>query len=149
MLFNKWVYICMILGSLISRISSTFYDKFEPPQIMNFSSYVLRIMISMCTFVLTKLVVPLLTNPHQAIVFSLETICCLGLPNRKIWFLGLVPKKSIEVWLILLLKHIGFTIYFLSFITHHIGQLFFMMTMWVQFTCILIWFNTRRPNILR
>lgn len=92
---------------------------------------------------------PVTRRSTSVIMSFLDTIFLHG--HLKVGVRPPIPMlgPSIEVWPTLLLRHVGFIICFLNFITYLIRSLLSTVTMLVKFTCRLIWFNINVSSILR
>lgn len=82
-----------------------------------------------------------LGDPLPVIVCFLEIICSHGLPNVKPHFLALVLKQNTEALLMWFLSHLGYTIFFSSYIVLSIRLHWFTVIMLVQYTFLEMQFN--------
>jgi len=86
---------------------------------------------------------------HPGIVFFSVTTLSLGLPKGNILFLVLVIKLNIWVLKMLSPNHVGFTIFCWSFTLPFLRPLWYIVTMLVLSTYLVILCSTGVPNKLR
>lgn len=149
MLCNRYAYTCMILESLISQPSNGSFAIFVVHLIMVYRSSLLPIEISSHILMQIGLDAMLLDDQLLDIVCFLGTTSCLGHLIDNTPYLGPVSRLSTVELLMLLLKQLGFEIFFVSYTTFHIVPHLFIVTILVWYICHLILFNINGPSTLK
>ena len=107
MLFNRFVYTCMILVNLILRSSSGFYATSEALFTWAFCCNYLHLLILWSTLMLTGLLVRIHASPPRAMPCFSVTISSPGPPSVRTPSQGPVLKLSIAQWLMVSLRPAG------------------------------------------
>lgn len=130
------VYSCMILESPISRLSSALSDTFLVlfSVVYSYISHPLVVWFLILMMIMSNCL--LLDNPHHVAIYFLVIIFSPGHPVDKVLYLSRALDPSIEVWQMLLLRLVGFIIYFASFLIRLFPLLWFIVIMFVLFTCL-------------
>lgn len=149
MRYNKFVYLCTILGSHTSWLSNVLCVTFKARWTMVFIYTCLLLGVSLPTLIPNGLVVRLLDDPLPVIMCFLVRIFSLGRQNDNVRFLDLVPKQSIGVLRMSLRRHVGFVTCYVSSFIPLLLLPWSTMIMLVRFICLQTLFSTNVLNISR
>jgi len=146
--FNKFVFTCMHPAQNTCLLSSAFSVMFRVPYTLDYTYHHLPSQSLSLTLMLIGVDVLTPDVPPLGTAFFFVTTLSLG-PEDNLLFLVLVLKPNIEVLLMLYLSHVGFVIFYWSFIFLFLRPLWCIVTMLMPFISLVILCNISAPNILK